>query len=108
MHQRTLEGVFRVLGELLETEEISDDESEANAFSLVEQPWAYARDAATRGETTALVVEDGSMVQVLRRDVYLHVDAARVKNVPSKWGRSITVIKLRISGLRQGVNQLRA
>ena len=106
-HQRNLFGVRNLLGELLETQEISDESSADDWFSLVEQPWSYARDAAQRGDTATALLPSGDPVQVLDRDLYLHVDAARVKNVPLKWGRSVTVIKLRLSGMRRGTNQLR-
>ena len=93
------------MADLLET---SDSDRSNDWFPLVEHTWRHAQEQAAAGATETVRPRTGATeVQVLRRDLYVHVDAVRVKNVPATWGRSVTVIKLRISGMRQGTNQLR-
>ena len=77
-------------------------------FTFAAQPWSVAVGKAQRGETTAHTPAGrAAPLQVLVRDLYIHVDAARINNVPDDWTRSVCVIKLRLSGLRRGINQLR-
>ena len=51
--------------------------------------------------------EKGHLRHVMDRDVYITTDGARATHVPDKWGsNTCTVIRVRLSGLKPGVNQL--
>ena len=108
-HQRDLHGVVRLLADLLETSEV--DRSKC-WFSLVEQPFDFVETLynhrGDRGYKRLVRVDRGDEPPafVLDRDLYMHVDGARVKNVPATWTRTVSVIKLRLSGMVRGSNQL--
>ena len=84
-------------------------------FSLTEQPWSHVntlygrRGDGPRSRVRKLIrIERPGLpaAYVLDRVVYIHVDSARVKNVPDTWGRSLSVIKVRLSGIKRGSHQL--
>ena len=95
---------------MLET--VDDDMRErfrASWFSMAEQTWGTANHIFV--QHGCAIVESTPpeallSAHVLRRDLYVHVDAARVSNVPEEWTNSVTVIKFRLSGLKAGLNQL--
>ena len=125
VHQGNLNGMAGAFADLLEVNNIHHDR---NWLTMVEQPHfdvlrkaSLAPDSMTRyrppgADRDALVrtlLQQGTKyalhtyAQVVPRDLYIHVDAARIKGVPDNWTQSASVIKLRLSGLKQGINQLR-
>ena len=74
---------------------------------LVEEPWGHVYGLHRMGRVDGFIPdEEKEEVFVKDRDLYIHVDAARVKNVPSEWTNSVSVIKFRLSGVKRGTNQL--
>lgn len=52
-----------------------------------------------------VVMPDKERRVCVYRGINVYCDAARVKNIPSQWGKACTVIRARPSGLKQGVAQ---
>ena len=107
-HMKDLMPTMMLLHDLLETREGVDRTGES-WFTLVEQPWSDL-DAEYKKSPDHFRQEEFDEekypVSLRDRDLYIHVDGARVKGVPSAWGNTASVIKFRLSGLKQGMNQL--
>ena len=107
-HQQNLDGVALLLADLLET---TDVRRRRPWFSLVNQSYRVVEQLHNhRGDPAYRnlipVERDGQPTAfVLDRDLYMHVDSARVKNTPDTWTKSVGVIKLRVPGIVVGCNQ---
>ena len=82
-------------------------------FAFTELSWrqvnqrflAKAAGGSGHGLETIQSPTDTLPLEVLDRDMYVHVDAARCKGMVASWGTSCTVIKWRLSGLNVGLKQ---
>ena len=78
-------------------------------WSLVVEPIGVVKELVAKGNDPRIVTrhtEDGD-VRVMQREWLVGLDGARVSCVPEEWGKTLAVIKLKLSGGKQGCTQLK-
>ena len=75
--------------------------------SFVNNTWEFMNSLyGKRDPRIKRVSRDGIQLDahVMEREIYFHIDALRVSHAP--WAKNASVLKTRLSGGRQGTNQL--
>jgi hypothetical protein len=103
-HRIKLQSVGLLLNTLLG---IDAGDKNPDYFALVHQQIEHVQRLYEDGQLTAEKLADGSEVHVRERELYLTTDGARVTHVPWAWGKTVSVLRIRLSGYKQGIVQLR-
>ena len=112
-HQEDLTATATLLSDLLELPSLDEDGDDImqvvdDYFILVHEDWNRVQALVEeKSERVEQDTADGESVHVLSRDLYVMVDGVRTTHVKAAWGKSATVLKVRLSGIKQGISQLR-
>ena len=81
--------------------------SRGNHFELMESGGAREMKEERTRQVNAGELNADVFLRCKRLRMFVHMDAAKAKGLPAAWGKSITVFKVRVAGMKSGVCQLR-